>query len=104
MQVQLATKRLIDAVWTIAYTLDDDGRATIHGHSRLCRRGYANEQRLPRGSFIESDDHKRTALQLVVQPHEPFRYWPDAEADDATIYDVANPQNVFSYGEIPGGE
>ena len=102
--MKLATKRLINAVWTIAFTIDGDGRATIHGHSRDCQRGYRDERQLPRGDFIESDDGKRTALQLVIQPHEPFRYWPDPKADDAKVYDIANPQNVFSYGKIPGGE
>jgi hypothetical protein len=99
--MQLATKRLIDAVWTVAYTVEGDGRVTIHGFSRQCRRGYAQEQELPRAKFIESDDGKRTALKLLVQPFKPFRHWPKEDEEGLTTYEIANPRNVFSYGEVP---
>jgi hypothetical protein len=101
--MQLATKRLIDSVWTVAFTVGDDGRATIHGYSRDCERGYANEGKLPRCNLIECKQG-RIVCQLVVQPYASARSWADPNAADATVYEVANPQNVFSYGEIPKGE
>jgi hypothetical protein len=37
----------------------------------------------------------------VVHPYRPFDFWANRNADDATTYEVANPQYVFSYGEAP---
>ncbi len=97
-QLQYATKRLIDSVWTVAYTVDN-GVATIRGYGRHCNHGYANERRLDRCTLVEDDG--RTVKQLVVQPHQSFRYGARPSDDNATTYDVANPGHVFGYGDPP---
>jgi len=101
--MQLATNRRICAVWTVAFTVGSDGRATIHGYTSDYERGYEQEQKLPRCHLIE--DEERTVLKLVVQPYDAtasnsWRYHADPDGERAVTYDVANPQFVFSYGDI----
>lgn len=66
LPVASATQRLIDSVWTVAFSFDG-----------------------------------RTAKQLVLAPYRQFRYSAKQDDEGARVYDVANPQNVFSYGEAP---
>lgn len=60
---------------------------------------YRDERVLDRFSLIEGDG--RTAKQLVLAPYRQFRYSAKQDDEGARVYDVANPQNVFSYGEAP---
>lgn len=97
--MKYATKRLINSVWTVAYTVGDDGRATIHGFGRSCDYGYESERALDRCNLAEGDG--RVVQSLVVHPYRPFDFWADSNAEDATTYEVTNPDHVFSYGEAP---
>lgn len=98
--VTLATNRLIDSVWTVAYTVGDDGRATIHGYGRDCGTGYRDERVLERCNLVERKEG-RVVTALVIQPYRHHQPSARADGEGARTYEVANPQNVFSYGEAP---
>ena len=99
--MELATHRIIDSVWTVAYTVGDDGRATIHGYDRGCEAGVLNEKSLNRCALLEGAEG-RTVTELVVQPRrDAFHYGARQGEEDAATFEVANPQNIFSYGEVP---
>ncbi len=81
-----ATHRLIDSVWTVQFTLNDNGTATIHSYNRQDPEGYERERQLPKGWLKEDDDRTVTALVLKESG--------DAEGVE---YPVTNPKHVFDY-------
>jgi len=99
--MRYATKRLIDSVWTVAFTVGEDGHATIHGYSRECVLGYERETSLPRVALIEEGEYNRTVRRLVVSPLKSFRSHASVKDGGSREYAVVNPQFVFSYGEVP---
>lgn len=90
--IQYATNRIIDSVYTIAYRLID-GKAEILEYDRHNRIAYQQEKELPQGKIIESPDGERTAIELKIAPYKCFRQ----NYDDAKTYEIANPQHIFSY-------
>lgn len=80
MTVSIATKRLLDSVWTIVYTITDDNKAVLHRYTRDERLGYKLEKECPEGYLEEDSD--RNVMGLVI--------------DDVT-YPVINSKYVFSY-------
>ena len=81
-----ATKRLIDSVWTVEYTLNENGTATIHNYSRHDPEGYERERQLPKGWLKEDDDRTVTALFLK-----------ESKDTEAIEYPVTNQKHIFDY-------
>lgn len=96
MTHELATKRLIDSVWTCVFERVEGG-VKILAYDRTIGEGYERERELPRCSLVETKDNKRTVLAIELAPYGDFEYWPTAETVTETL-PVVNPQNVFSYG------
>lgn len=88
-----ATQRLIDSVWTLEYTIQDDGKIFIINYNRNDVEGYEQEKNLPRMSLKENEG--RIVEGVYLQPYESFKYW--ASKDLSAFYEVANPKHVFSY-------
>jgi hypothetical protein len=77
-----ACMRLIDAVWTMTYTInDDDGSLTIQNFDREDNDGYMFAESLGVLNGLEEIDGR------VV----------DRVTIDGVTYDVRNKQNVFTY-------
>lgn len=93
-KVEFATKRLINAVWTVAFERVEGG-VKILAYDRSIELGYEQERELPRMDFIEGDG--RTVTHLVLAPFEEHFYV--ARGETAKTYAVVNPKNVFEYGE-----
>jgi len=89
--MKYATKRLLDSVWTVAFTVTKDGKATIHGYSRDCQLGYDLEGDLPVCRLIEGPGREVKALDVKLATEAGSR---------STLYQVSNPRHVFSYGEV----
>jgi len=79
-----ATKRVISAVWTLEYTLQNDGSVFIHAYSRDDPEGKLREHALPKVRVVEDANRTVTAVHLtsggVTKEHR-----------------VANPGFVFSW-------
>lgn len=86
-----ATNRLIDSVWTVGYTMQEDGRVFIHSYDRDNPIGYEQEGKLPQALLDESAGRIVTGIQL--RPYKSF----DRNFKDVPVIEVANPQHVFSY-------
>jgi hypothetical protein len=92
--MRLATKRLIDSVWTVSFEVVD-GKAVIHSYGRGNAEGYKRERELMQVTLIEDDD--RTVKELLLKPYTQFNGW--VNADNCTErYEVANPGHIFGYG------
>jgi len=86
-----ATKRLINSVWTLTYREVGD-KIEILGYSRNNDIGYDQEKDLPRCSIVE--DEARTVLGVKLLPYKAFEY--NAAKSDK-VFEVINPEHVFSY-------
>ena len=93
-KVEILTNRLIDSVWTIIALVDEDNNSVeILEFSRDINLGYEHEYKTRRGSFVESEDGRRTVKELAIF---------DGSFSDSELvktYTVSNPQHVFSYSE-----
>lgn len=92
MTVELATKRLIGAVWTVAFTRVDGG-VKILAYDRNIDEGYQREDELPRCNLVE--DANRTVVELVIGKIGRFGEYIAREGERLK---VVNPRNVFDYG------
>ena len=90
--MEIATKRLIDSVWTLRYE-HVEGGVKIHSYNRTDREGYEKERELPRCHLVEEED--RTVKQIEVQTFDNNEHQHCAL--DGEVYDVVNPGNIFSY-------
>jgi hypothetical protein len=89
-----ATKRLIDAVWTLEYEIVDDKTIKIIQYNSSDPEGYQKEKQLPRCELEETKD--RTVISVWIKPYVPFEY-AMVKDHKAKKYEVVNPQFVFSY-------
>ena len=93
--IKYATERLIDSVWTVAYR-EVEGGVEIVSYDRGSSIGYKQEKALWRMGFTETA--KRVVTHLVIAPYKPFEYGANKDAEGAIVYNIVNPQNIFSYG------
>ena len=93
-KVEFATKRLINAVWTVAFERVEGG-VKVLAYDRTLDVGYEKEHELPRMQFVEDDE--RNATELLLKPFEAFMYHAGSEPTERLK--VVNPKNVFEYGE-----
>lgn len=88
-----ATKRLIDAVWTVEFEIVSEGKIRILNYSRDDPEGYQREKELPQCELKEAND--RIATHLWLKPYKSNEW---VTKDNVTeIYEVVNPQFIFSY-------
>ena len=92
----MATERLIDSVWTVVYQIVEEGKVKILSYDRNNPEGYKQERELPRMSMKEDGKRVVTHLRIDSDPGY-FDYW--CQNDKGELYEVVNPQYVFSYGE-----
>lgn len=85
-----ATERLIVSLWTLEYEVVENGKAKILNYSKTDQEGYDREEELPQFRLIETDECIVTHILL-----KPFSRgeWVTTE-----VYEVVNPQHVYSYG------
>jgi hypothetical protein len=95
----LAAQRLIDSVWTVAYQIVGEGKVKILSHSRENPEGYKRERELPRFGKVENPEGRIFTHLRIQNVPDPWSNW--ADKDNSTTYEVVNPQNVFSYDEVP---
>lgn len=85
-----AIHRIINAVWTLEYTLQNDGSVFIHTYSRDDPEGKLRERELPKVRMVEDANRTVTAVLLtsggVTKEHR-----------------VANPGFVFSWPFVRPG-
>lgn len=93
--VEFATQRLINSVWTVAFRRVDGG-VEVLAYSREIKLGYDRERVLPEGRFAEDD--QRTVHELVVTTGGS-RYRPGSKPAKEERLRVVNPAFVFSYGD-----
>jgi hypothetical protein len=79
-----AVKRIINAVWTLEYTLQPDGTVFIHAYSKDDPEGKLRERELPTVRIIE--DAERTVTEVYI-----------TKGGVQTQHRVANPGFVFSW-------
>lgn len=82
--IYFATKRLIDSVWTLAFSYESDSTVKIHSYARDNLKGVKEERQLPNVKIIEDDSRNIVAVELDNCERDGF-------------YDVVNPAYVFSY-------
>ena len=97
-KIEFATKRLLGAVWTVAYRQSEEvfNGVEILAYSRDIDLGYEKEDELPRMNFVENDD--RTVVQLIVDP-QAFALDEHRARPTALRFKVVNPKHVFEYGD-----
>ncbi|MGR5451929.1 hypothetical protein ACP3V3_19645 [Vibrio sp. PNB22_3_1] len=92
-EVILATKRLIDSVWTVEFRKIGDGVEVI-SFNRENEKGYKEESKLKRVRTIETDGRVLSEIQLFPVGTQTF----DMEESYRThTFKVLNPQHIFSY-------
>ena len=79
-----ATKRLIDSVWTLQYTMVNGYTINIVSYNRDDPEGYEKEDKLPKVRLIEKEGRVVIFVKIT-------------EDNKTTIYEVQNPQYIFSY-------
>ena len=90
-----ATKRLIDAVWTVEFYILSEGKVVIMNYARDDPEGYNREKELPQCELIEIDN--RIVTHLWLKPYKSNEW---VNKDNVTeIYEVVNPQHIFSYNK-----
>lgn len=90
----LATKRLIDSVWTMSFTMTTDTSVTVDTYDRDNMEGYEKEGRVPYLNVIEDD--KRTVTHIQISD-DPDAKRIDFNWDGISKLEVTNPQHVFTY-------
>lgn len=79
-----AVHRIINAVWTLEFTLQSDDSVFIHAYSRDDPEGKLREYDLPKVRLVEDGDRTVTMVQLT-------------RGGVKTEHKVANPGHVFSW-------
>lgn len=91
----LATKRLIDTVWTLEFKLAD-GKLEIISYDNMDQRGYDQEYALPRMNLIENEDRHVVGAYIAKQvAGGACVYW--AEPENSVSYQVSNVKHIFDY-------
>lgn len=95
---QIATKRLIDSVWTLGYELNEDNSMTILFFGREEPKGYEMEGTTPFVSMGEQtvNGQKRTVVEVKLTERE---FWNKREGDFESVHPVTNPEYIFNYPE-----
>ena len=99
--IKYATRRLIDAVWTVGY-VEAEGGVVIVSYDRENPIGYKNEGTLPTATLKEDGD--RTVVSLILYPKTRISLgvWPGGDIEPGhhgTAHKVLNPRHVFSYSK-----
>jgi len=90
-----ATKRLIASVWTVEYEFAEQGKVKILNYSRKDTEGYQRESELPQCELRVTDE--RIVTHLLIKPFK-MGEWVNEE-NVTEVYEVINPQYIFSYSE-----
>jgi len=93
--IEFATKRLINAVWTVAFRRVDGG-VEILAYDNGIMLGYEEEHALPFGRLTETKD--RHVTELVLSKGDNWRK-SDGKMVGEERLPVVNPGHVFSYGK-----
>lgn len=89
-----ATRRIMDAVWTLEYRVEDHENITVLSYDHKDREGYDKERELPDVQLVE--DANRVVREVWLwEKHDPMRSATSEEPD--YVYAVANPGHVFSW-------
>ncbi|THV60740.1 hypothetical protein [Chryseobacterium candidae] len=94
MKSMKATKRLIDAVWTVEYEKISEKKVKIINYSRTDPEGYEKEKQLPQCHLVETEG--RIVTHLLLKPYKAYDLWV-SEKNATEIYEVENPKFIFSY-------
>lgn len=94
-EIKYATERLINSVWTLAYTQVSDNEISILSYGRENKIGYSKETEFPRLGMITTND--RTVIAVRFIPYNPFKCWCDK--NEGVEFKVINPKHIFDYGK-----
>jgi len=93
-----ATNRLINTVWCLIFTLDENSKTiTIEQHTKDHLPAYRDEKQLPQFCLIE-DENRIVRKVGIRNKYKPFDMLTEDKCD--AIFEVINPQHVFSYNLI----
>ena len=91
-----ATKRLITNVWTVEYFIISEGKVVIMNYTYEDPEGYQREKELPQCELVETEN--RIVTHLWLKPYASNEW---VNKDNVTeIYEVVNPQHIFSYKKV----
>lgn len=89
----VATRRLIDSVWTLVYELVEPGKIKIIAHDRQNPIGYEKERELKQ--YVLREDEDRNIIEVGISEYQQLELLTLEKAE--SIFEVINPQYVFSY-------
>ena len=99
--IKYATKRLIDAVWTVGY-MEAEGGVVIVSYDRENPIGYKSEATLPTATLKEDGERTVVGLTLYPKVRSSLGVWPGGDIEPGhhgTTHKVLNPRHVFSYSK-----